>query len=265
MKNMILFSLIFLSAITSMPINAQASTSQWRLVKKTWLIPGDALDIYEYQYDGNGRITEVRNLSGKTLKSTEKDFVYNDGNRISSFNLYIKGSKLYTYTFTYDDKGRLTSRQEIYHEVNFVAKDKITLTRTFRYEGNKIIENSIRPSFGGKLVDEITYPLDGNGNLLRHDRVHENKSLQPEAGYVYGAYSYQGKPAVAAYTGAYFFTDLNSPDLGDEGHLSGDTPAGTQYTFNSEGLVSKEIVTYIASDGRKYPHTYNYTYVKLKP
>ena len=109
MKN-IFFVILSLSLLFAMPAKAEPSVDQWRLVKKTWLLPGDAADVHEYKYDANGRVSEIRNLSGKTLKNTEKDFVY-DGDRIKRCSLYIKGSKMYTYEFTYDGQGRLSQPQ----------------------------------------------------------------------------------------------------------------------------------------------------------
>ena len=148
------FAALCLSMLITISTRAEPSPNQWRLVKKTWLIPGDSLDIYEYKYDGAGRISEIRNLSGKTLKNVEKDFVYDSDNRITSSSLYIKGSKLYTYEFTYDNKGQLTSRNDITHDVNYGKPDKITLARSFSYEPSKIIESKSRSSYGGKLIDE---------------------------------------------------------------------------------------------------------------
>ena len=62
----------------------------------------------------------------------------------------------------------------------------------------------------------------------------------------------------------YFFTDLKSPHLADEGSWEGDAPVGTKYSFNTNGLVSQKIITYTASDGKKYPHTYQFIYAKIK-
>lgn len=260
MKN-IFFALLFLSLPIAIPANAQPSVDQWRLVKKTWLLPGDAADIYEYKYDGAGRISEIRNLSGKTLKNTEKDFAYDGDNRIKSFSLYIKGSKLYTYEFTYDAQGRLTSRKDITHDVNYGKPDKVTLTRNFRYEDDKIIENKSRSSFGGKLTDETVYALDGDGNFIRKTGMDLNSKVKAQD-YTYGNYDSRLNPL--QYTGAYFFTDLESRHAGGEGAWEGTPAATSSFTANKDGLLGKMIVTYTLSDGGKVNHTYEYTYVKIK-
>jgi len=203
---------------------------------------------------------EIRNRSGKTLKNTEKDFVYNAEGNIIRSSLFIKGEKLYTYEFLYDDQGRLTRRSEITHDIHSGRPDKVTRTRNFKYEDNRIIETGGRSSFGGKLQDELVYTLDDQGNFLRHSSNASGSQKQ----FNYGAHSYQKKPALMAYTGAYFFTDLKSPHLADEGSWEGDAPVGTKYSFNTNGLVSQKIITYTASDGKKYPHTYQFIYAKIK-
>jgi len=257
----IFFALLFLSLPIAMPANAQASADQWRLVKKTWLLPGDAADIYEYKYDGAGRVTEIRNLSGKTLKNTEKDFIYDSDNRIKSSSLYIKGSKLYTYELSYDDQGRPTSRKEITHDIYSGKPDKVTLTRNFRYENNEIIENKSRSSFGGKLVDETVYELDDDGNFIRKTGMDLNSKVKAQD-YTYG--NYDGRLNPLQYTGAYFFTDLESRHAGGDGAWEGTPTATSTFTANKDGLIGKMIVTYTLSDGGKVNHTYEYTYIKLK-
>ena len=260
MKKLI-FAVLCLSMLSGLPANAEPSVSQWRLVKKTWLIPGDSLDIYEYKYDGAGRVSEIRNLSGKTLKNTEKDFVHDSDNRITSSSLYIKGNKLYTYEFTYDSQGRLTSRNDITHDVNYGKPDKVTLARSFRYEDQKIIESQSRSSFGGKLIDETVYAVDRDGNLIRKTSMKANSKVKADV-YTYG--NFDSRPNPLQFTGAYFFTDIDSRHAGGDGAWDDSEPATSSFVTNKDGLVGKMIVTYTLSGGSKVSHTYEYTYVKLK-
>ncbi len=260
MKNLY-FAALCLSMLIAIPANAEPSVNQWRLVKKTWLLPGDSLDIYEYKYDGAGRVSEIRNLSGKTLKNTEKDFVYDSDNRITSSSLYIKGSKLYSYEFTYDKQGHLASRNDITHDVNYGKPDKITLERTFRYESDRVIESKSRSSFGGKLIDETVYDLDGNGDFIRKTGMNLNSKVKAQD-YTYGNYDTRLNPL--QYTGAYFFTDLDNRHAGGDGAWEGSAPATSSFTANKDGLVGKMIVTYTLSGGSRVNHTYEYTYVKIK-
>ena len=60
MKKYIITVLGFLLICLSSNLQAQASASEWRLVKRTWAMVGDALERYEYKYDGIGRITELK-------------------------------------------------------------------------------------------------------------------------------------------------------------------------------------------------------------
>lgn len=252
--------IVFLSLLIAIPAKAETSVNKWRLVKKAWLLPGDAADIYEYKYDAAGRVSEIRNLSGKTLKNTEKDFVY-EGDRIKRCSLYIKGSKMYTYEFTYDGQGLLSSRKDITHDIYSGKPDKITLTRDFRYEANKIIENKSRSSFGGKLIDETVYALDGNGNFIRKTGMDLNSKVKAQD-YDYGNYDKRLNPL--QFTGAYFFTDIQSNLAGGDGAWEGTQPATSSFVANKDGLLGKMIVTYTTSDGGKVNHTYEYTYVKIE-
>ena len=257
----IFFTALFLSLFAALPAYSQPSTDQWRLVKKSWVIPGDAADIYEYKYDGAGRVIEIRNLGGKTVKNVEKDFSYDGDSRIKSFSLYIKGAKLYTYELTYDDQGRLSSRTEIKHAQYSGKPDKATLTRNFRYECNKIIESKSRASFGGQLGDETVYHVDADGNFTRKGGVNLNTKEKAQD-YTYGNYDSRKNPL--QYTGAYFFTDLESRHAGGDGAWEGTPTATSSFTANKDGMLGKMIVTYTLSDGGKVNHAYDYTYVKIK-
>ncbi len=255
------FTTAFLYLLVAIPVNAQPSTEQWRLVKKSWVIPGDAADNYEYKYDGSGRVIEIRNLGGKTLKNTEKDFVYNSDNRIERSSLYIKGNKMYTYEFAYDGQGRLTSRKDITHDIYSGKPDKVILTRTFRYENNKIIESKSRSSFGGKLVDETVYKVDADGNFTRKGGMNLNTKEKAQD-YTYGNYDNRLNPL--QFTGAYFLVEPESSHAGGDGAWEGTPTASSSFTGNKDGLVGKMIVTYTSSDGQKVNHSYEYTYVKFK-
>lgn len=247
-----------IAALLSFGSAAQPPAEAWRLVKKTWSIPGDALERYEYEYDAAGRITAMKNYRGKALNQTETDFVYDAQNRITSFRMVSKGADAYSYRFTYDDAGRLSSRQEVRHLET--GKERVTLTQSYRYGPDKIIESKERPSFGGRLKDEITFALDANGNFTRKSSVDLNNNRAED--FIYGAYS--GKPNPMRYTGAYFLTKPDSPQIGVEGHWQNSSPNETEFSVNADGLVTKSTVTYTTSDGGKVKHFYVYSYAKVK-
>lgn len=260
MKPLLLLAALLLSALAPTSGRADASTSEWRLVKKTWVIPGDSPDIYDYKYDASGHVTEIRNLSGKSLKNVEKDFVYDTDGRISRSSLFLQGEKFYTYEFVYDDQGRLIRRSEITHGVHSGRPDKVTRTQSYRYEHDRIIETGGRSSFGGQLTNEIVYTLDGDGNFVSHT----SNASGEEQRFIHGAPARGNKRGPMAYTGAYFSTELQTPYLADEGRWETDGPVTTQNTFDANGLVSRQIITYTTSDGRQHPHTYSYVYAKIK-
>jgi hypothetical protein len=265
MKNIIVFILAFLSTLGSLAIHAQPNTNEWRLVKSTWAMVGEPLDRDEYKYDSAGRLIEYKNYRGKNLILTEKDFVYNNLGQITRYGVDVGDADPYSHLMTYDQQGRLKSHEEIRHRAyssNGKPKDQIIDTRNFSYSQNKIIEQQVRSSFGGKLIDETTYSLDSKGNFIKKiglDLNSNTKSLD----YTYGNYDTGPNPLV--FTGAYFLIEPESLNAGGEGYLEGYGPSATSsFTHNKDSLVSKIVITFI-SDGRKINHIHEYTYIKLKP
>jgi len=261
MKKNITTILFFLSIFVSSNIHAQPSPNEWRLVKRTWAMVGDALERYEYKYDGAGRITEFKNYRGKSLILTEKDFVYNKTGQITRYETVFSDSDPYSHLMTYDQQGRLKSREEIRHRVSS-GKDQTTLTQNFSYSQNQMIEKKLRSSFGGKLIDETTYSLDSKGNFTKKTGMDLNSNVKAQD-YIYG--NYDNKPNPLAFTGAYFLTEPQSPNAGGEGYWQGSSSPTSSFTHNKDSLVSKMIITYTTSDGGKVNHTHEYTYLKLAP
>lgn len=221
---------------------------------------GDALERYEYKYDGAGRITELRNYRGKNLILTEKDFVYNNLGQITRYKMVFSDSDPYSHALTYDPQGRLKSHQEIRHRASS-GKDQITLTQDYSYSHNQIIEKKVRPSFGGKLIDETTYSIDSQGNFTRKTGMDLNSNVKAQD-YFYG--NYDNKPNPMIFTGAYFLTEPKSLYAGGEGEWEGSPAATSSFSHNQDSLLSKMVVSYTTSDGGKVNHTHEYTYVKLK-
>lgn len=265
MKNFVFFILILLSTPCAFASKAQPNTNQWRLVKSTWAMVGEPLERYEYKYDSAGKIIEYKNYRGKKLVLSEKGFVYNNLGQIIRHSVDVGDADPYSHLMTYDEQGRLKSHEEIRHRAypsNGKPKDQITLTLNYSYTQNKIIEKKIRPSFGGKLVDETTYWLDSKGNFTKKTGMNLDSNVKAED-YNFGNYDTAPNPLI--FTGAYFLIEPQSQNAGGDGEWANNPMATSSFTHNKDSLLSKMIVTYTTSDGGKVNHIHEYTYIKSKP
>ena len=265
MKKIVIFVLMLLSTPCAFASKVHSNTDQWRLVKSTWAMVGEPLERYEYKYDSAGKIIEYKNYRGKKLILSEKDFVYNNLGQIIRYGVDVGDADPYSHLMTYDEQGRLKSHEEIRHRQypgNGKPKDQITLTQNFSYSQNKIIEKKIRPSFGGKLIDETTYWLDSNGNFTKKTGMNLNTMVKAED-YNFGNYDTAPNPLI--FTGAYFLIEPQSQNAGGDGEWGSNPMASSSFTHNEDSLVSKMIITYTTSDGGKVKHTHEYTYVKFAP
>ncbi len=239
----------------SLGIFAQQLSDGWRLTKKIWISPNEGNAEWIYSYDATGKISAIKYYQGKKLHSIKKGFVYNNQSLISSYKeSFADGADTIQLLFSYDDKNRILSITE----VEFKKSGKRTNdTRTFTYTKNEIKESKIKSSFGGKLIDEITYSIDDKGNMVRKTSIQDGKKT---ADYIYG--EYDNKPNPLIFTGAYFYTELLSKQNSKEGYWENDKPAKTIFTYTPSGMLQNAAVTYML-DNRGYTHRYRYTYAKL--
>ncbi len=219
-----------------------------------------------YSYNATGKITAIKYYQGKKLHSIQAGFVYDSQNRISKYiELLTSGADTTEHLFSYDDKDRLLSVKE----KNFRKNGKLDiLTKTFSYTKNEIKEStSFESSRFGKLsVREITYELDGNGNITRKTKIEDGQKNAEAENIIYGEYDNKLNPLI--FTGAYFFSDISSKQNGKEGYDASDLekrykPAKEIFTYSPSGMLQNAAVTYIL-DNRGYTHQYTYTYPKIK-
>lgn len=242
--------------IISLTTFAQEIANEWRLTNKSWKLPNGESSRLNFTYDSKGQIVKIQDYQNNRLHATQGEFLYNKQNRIISYNeTFSDGADTIKHVYRYDDQNRLISAEEIKMKK---AGNRTTLTKTFSYEKNKINEHRIRPSFGGKLVDEIIYELDGSENMVRKTTISDGKKT---ADYIYGEYDKKPNPLI--FTGAYFFTELSSAYNSKEGYWENDKPARTIFTYTTAGLLQNAAITFIL-DNRPYTHNYKYTYSRIK-
>ena len=257
MSNLIASVIFILSLFISASPQAQQLTNEWRLEKKSWVLPNGESSLSEYIYDALGRMYRIKHYENKKLQSTQGEFMYDKAGHIVSYKeFYPGGTDTMHYFFTYGDENRVLSVKEIKHKST--GEKQTTLTRVFSYNSKEIRESMVQPSFGGKLTDEITYSLDEKGNMVRKISIQNSKKT---ADYIYG--EYDNKPNPLIFTVAYFYTQLLSKQNSKEGYWENDKPAKTFFTYSTNAMLQKTVVTYML-DNRPYTHKYTYSYSKIK-
>ncbi len=216
--------------------------------------------VITYTYNENDRITKVVDQSGVTLasysykndvlsKSMDKEIIYDENGRVSSF-VYDSGAYL---NYTYDDENLTisaessveTSSSETYNDAFLVVSSTDEDGNATEYTYDEYFRVASETS-GGKTV---SYTYDENGNVLSEvsdDEEAENtyyvydensNVIRQQTGknYTYYVYNDIGEAVLSAtlkedYKG-------NIPDIYEEGLTCFDV---TQYTYNN-GLLVKSV------------------------
>ena len=216
--------------------------------------------VITYTYNENDRITKVVDQSGVTLasysykndvlsKSMDKEIIYDENGRVSSF-VYDSGAYL---NYTYDDENLTisaessveTSSSETYNDAFLVVSSTDEDGNATEYTYDEYFRVASETS-GGKTV---SYTYDENGNVLSEvsdDEEAENtyyvydensNVIRQQTGknYTYYVYNENGEAVLSAtlkedYKG-------NIPEIYNEGLTCFDV---TQYTY-TDGLLVKSV------------------------
>ncbi len=216
--------------------------------------------VITYTYNENDRITKVVDQSGVTLasysykndvlsKSMDKEIIYDENGRVSSF-VYDSGAYL---NYTYDDENLTisaessveTSSSETYNDAFLVVSSTDEDGNATEYTYDEYFRVASETS-GGKTV---SYTYDENGNVLSEVSDDEeaentyyvydenNNVIRQQTGknYTYYVYNDIGEAVLSAtlkedYKG-------NIPEIYEEGLTCFDV---TQYTYNN-GLLVKSV------------------------
>lgn len=243
---------------------AQSITDGWRLVKISQVYSRDNPNTSEYIYDDGGKLKAINhyynnNYGNKWDSSSVKDFVYDKSGCMSGFTKYDVAGNL-QYIMSYDIKHRIINKQiyKISANTKTPAK-KLNQILKYSYKGNEVKESSIVPP-SDKVVDETTYTLDERGNIIRLERK-DMMTLKTNK-YICG--DYENKPNPNLFTGAYFYTAIQSKQNGKEGHWEDmQAPEKTESTYDVNGMVKKTIITE-KDEKSSFTSAYTYSYAKMK-
>ena len=254
----------FFFQIISVGCYAQQLIDEWRLVKISAVYTHENPNTSEYIYDNAGKLKTINyyynnNYGKKWDSSALKDFVYDKDGRIVSFTKYDVQVNL-QYILTYDKQNRLLSKQiSKITKGTKPGKPKVVDMLKYSYKENEIKESrSVPPS--EKITDETTYRLDKKGNIIRQERK-DMLNMKTEK-YVCG--DFENNPNPNLFTGAYFYTAIQSKQNGKEGYWEDmKMPEKTESVYDAIGMVKKTVIT--EKDELNTTTTeYSYTYAKIK-
>lgn len=217
-------------------------------------------EIYEsYKYDSNGNLTEYENNSG--IANYTYKYIYDDKNRITEKNEYRLYSLNYKYKYQYNEIDSVS--------VMYQYNEKGSLTETHYYEYDNLrrleketrIVNYISNGYGN--VDSYSY--DGNvvtiigtnyeDGKLRYTKVLEYDSHKNLTKSTYTSTD-DGKPSVTEYEYEY---DSN-------GRISKSTTPYyliykkyKEYTYNEDGTINKIHLSY-SDNNEQSDLIYTYTW-----
>jgi len=259
-----IISITLCSLFISIGTYAQSQISEWRLVKISQVYTRDNPNTSEYIYDDWGKLKAINQYyndkSGKKWDGTTvKDFVYNKGGYITAFTNYEATGNL-QYVLDYDNKNRLIKRQiyKIAANGKTPAK-KLAYVLKYSYKGNEIKESLIKPP-SESVVDETTYTLDLKGNIIRMERK-DMATMKVEK---YTSGDFDNNPNPNLFTGAYFYTAIQSKQNGKEGYWEGmAAPEKTESVYDAQGMVKKTIITE-KDENSMITSEYIYTYARIR-
>jgi YD repeat-containing protein len=271
MKKAINISLLIIFQFIAFGSFAQQLTDQWRLIKTTQDQEGNT-----YKYDAKGRLIEINELNAKKRDAQViTDFVYNEKGLITSCKFTHKNTEedydYNLYTYTYDDKERLTSINQVNKKYDPKRETKNFYLQNFKYSPGLITQINERTSFGGLLRDSVLNYVDKTGIITKkisYDLSEDGSKIRNKEEVVY-------PPIVKTcanpyiFAGSYFKTLFEAPQISlVESSIDADKNFSDKYTytFNKEGLLltvnnTKRDLRY----GVNFKYVNTYTYIKIPP
>ena len=154
--------LIFPLFICSVIVSAQ-DMSYWRLAKKHYKGP-DWTETITYSYNEKWQLSGVKQVQDNKLVQTLSNFTYTNTRKTSGYQeTNTNGGSPKTYTFSYDEQGRLIKK----HVLHFKdGKENFTTITSFTYNKNKVIASKEILTKKGNATIISEYDLDDKGNIL---------------------------------------------------------------------------------------------------
>ena len=245
---------IIIILLFSQLVNAQ-STSDWKLSKRFYKGP-DWTGSWEYSYDNNNRLKQVKYFQDKKLFYTSKSFVYNATGQLTSYEDVFTNKKTYTQrhymTYTADNKLHTRELKELKE-----GTEKFRRSYTYQWGTDKVTAVKKEMNFAGMMESKRTYTLDKNGNAtLITDAM---KGGTPSNITYTG---FDSKPNPLLYTTYPYEADVLSPNNPLKGDFGASAPTIYTMKYNAAGLPTT--ITETSNNGPyDIVNGTTYTYVKV--
>lgn len=244
----VLFILSFLAQIAV----AQNKTA-WKLSTHTWNGAGWT-GRWEYKYDSNFFLTEVKYYQDKKLFTVSKNFTHNkDGNITSYEDVYLQGADPQKFYFTYDSEAKLKTKKTVFFKNQ---KENYAEEVSYDWADTKVTLSKLVITKKGNSTSTVIYNLDENKNILSRETKSEFSSetqAYKEIGTTPNPYIFVDYP----YHGEVKSTNNSTPVV------STTVPSSRKIILNKAGLTERIIET-IDNGNYNIVNTDTYTYLSIK-
>ena len=227
--------------------------AEWKLSTHTWSGAGWT-GKWEYKYDSNFFLTEVKYYQDKKLFTVSKNFTHNkDGNITSYEDVYLQGADPQKFYFTYDSEAKLKTKKTVFFKNQ---KENYTEEVSYEWAAKKVTLSKLIITKKGNSTSTVIYNLDENKNILSRETKSEFSSenqAYKEIGTTPNPYIFVDYP----YHGEVKSTNNSTPVV------STTLPSSRKIILNKAGLTGRIIETI---DNGKYNivNTDTYTYLSIK-
>ena len=203
-----------------------------------------------YDYDGQNKLAKLYTHDEAGVHTTTITYRYSDDLLSFVEMVNVSGAIEYTESYTYGNDNRPISSQTIFDPQD--AENAINTT--YSYSENKVIEKAVIP---GGYTSEVTYTMDGKGNLLS---IETSAQGQWTSTTTYA--DYDNKHAASRHGNPYRWK-FNSPnnhrsDKTTSSYDAGNLERVLKYTYNNEGYPIKMEVYLNGSETVAETHEYVY-------
>lgn len=226
----------------------QEESEEGKLLYRVYhYLPGDADPendelVYEYAYDGFGRLINKKEYSNNTV-TFEDVYEYGQAGELVKCTRYFKDEidlwREYDYDgliysvreSTYGAEGNIGSFIEyvtddfgnILSEYHYDQNERITSMASYRYDaaGNLTDERSTEETYHGIYANKIEYAYDASGNLLKETSYTNGRF------YHYNAYVYDSKGNLTRKEN-HFISSLDGSDTLNDYY---------EYTYDEDGYL----------------------------
>ena len=228
--------------------------SNWRLTKKHYKGP-DWTETITYNYNTNWQLREVKQVQDNKLVQTLTNFTYSSSGKTSGYQeINHNGGNPKTYTFLYDDLGRLSSKQVLHFKD---GKENFKTITTFTYNENKVFASKEILTKKGNATVISAYTLDDKGDIL----MFKGDTNSPNTYTSYKNYDHLKNPLL--FTNSLLDKEVLSPNNPKEISFSGASKLDYVIKKNSANLVTA-IEEHIDNGAYKIINGSTYTYTAIK-